>query len=1033
MKDPFTTGGKKGETSGGSKQSATKKAQDAVNRLHRNVQNQREDMGHHLRGVQQRLAGDVHDLKEAITESPLSLYAVSHLEKLSQKKGANTAEERFKVTPAYAYPNCKMNREELRNEMNLKSSYFHSFDLPAHQQSTKSAAVGTLYVEILQCFGLPKTELLGEASAFCIAVLGGCAFKTDVMPPVANPMWLCKMRRAARFPVMHAYARLYVGVFGRQDGPSDRDGFAGRVVLDVARLRPGCTYDVTSPLRQSAHVYCRQRRGAVRLRVHLEWHDERQALLSYVPRSLPAKPAPNESTTILCCDAKSFQNVARVVHGTHMPGRFTMRQLKATVREINFTRVHILRYMRKREIYNLTTWQYPLISGFVFLAWMHSVYNGSLVYLPGHVLTLLWLYMLKNYVAYGVESPVVKNGFLPPTWEELWSALLLSRKIEPLEMERKNEAEAKSALQDMNVDASSSTTSTPLQTIDESTALLKVIAEAFRNNVATKDMRYHFRIYRNVFRGSDAVTYLVEAGYARTRLEAVALGGRLMTELHLFEHVTNQHCFKDEALYYTFLAHDASEYTFTTHQPRGTWLFRILGLVPQQKLHPSAAAEAHIEMPYADGLDHPRFTVKDSLVIRSKQSQRLLEQEYSMMEETASTSQTTFENNLDALLDEDESDDQSLTLGDMSEYLSAQDTGDIVEVVMLKKPPQQDIDVVNKGDKKIVDVLAETRHKLHGLTCHMFNDRVYKICELVQMDESDNEQNTSKSSMGENKNERDGSKDAQSRRQTSRKESSRRAKARMKRSRKDEYDRLLAINKYSHGNPWLAKVGIIVQPIIEIALEWLCLFRALFNMFTWRDPILSFWISIVLPVVVVILHLFPWRLVLAVVGFALFGPQNWVLRLMRERRPGYEPPDFDKIVKKKKKPDASQDNNDGGDDNEEKDAPLFSNFAPDNRQIFNQDLDASNVREVVVPYSQLMYQRFYDWPPENEYARVVAEEPPQSDISKEFRSLRSSGSSSFNGSSLDVAERPSRVKRRAKKILAGIPLMRIRRKNTSTY
>jgi len=1026
MKDPSTTGGKKKKCNGGgggsssSKTSATKKkAHDAVHRLQQNIHQQ----ANHLRDVQ-------HDLKDAISESPLSLYAVSHLEKLSQKKGANTAEERFKVTPSYAYPGARMNREELRNEMNLKSSYFHSLDLPpTHQdQSTsRSEAVGTLYLEILQCFGLPKTELLGEASAFCVAVLGGCAFKTDVMPPVANPMWLCKMRRAARFPVMHAYARLFVGVFGKQDGSNDRaDGFAGRVVVDVARLRPGCTYGVTLPLRQSAHVYCRQRRGAIRLRVHLEWQDERQALLSYVPRSLPTKPAPNESTTIACCDAKSFQNTARVVYGSHMPGRFTMRQLKATVREINFTRVHILRYIRKREVYNLSTWQYPLISGFVFVAWMHSVYKRSLAYLPGHVLTLLWLYLLKNYVAYGVESPVVKNGFLPPTWEELWLALLFGSSIEPLEMERKNEAEAKSALQDMNV---TTTSTTPLQTIDESTALLKEIAEAFRNSVKVKDMRYRFRVYRNVFRGNDAVTYLVEAGYARTRPEAVTLGGRLMTELHLFEHCHNHHSFKDEALYYIFVASDSNEYTFTTHRPRGTWLFRILGLMPEPQLHPSAAAKAHIEMPFADGVDHPRFTVRESLVIRSKQSQRLLEQENSMMEETASTSQTTFENNLDALLDEDESDDQSVT-ADESEAFSLEDPGAIVEVKLLKKPPQQDIDVIIKGDKKIVDVLAETRHEMHGLTFHLFNDRVYKICDPVQNDDADSEQNTSKSSTGGSKRSPKG---ATSRRQFTRKEPSRRTKDRMKHSRKDEYDRLLAINKYSHGNPWLAKVGIIVQPIIEIALEWLCLVRALFNVFTWRDPILSFWISIVLPVIIVILHLFPWRLVLAVVGLALFGPQNWVLRVMRERRPGYEPPDFDKIIKTKK-PATSDDSEDGGDHQKDEDALLFSNFAPDNRQLCNQDFDGSNVRKVVVPYSQLMYQRFYDWPPENEYARVVAEDPPQCDISNEFRSMRSSGSSSFDESSVNVEDRrPGRAKRRAKKILAGMPLIRSRRKNVSTY
>ena len=33
----------------------------------------------------------------------------------------------------------------------------------------------------------------------------------------------------------------------------------------------------------------------------------------------------------------------------------------------------------------------------------------------------------------------------------------------------------------------------------------------------------------------------------------------------------------------------------------------------------------------------------------------------------------------------------------------------------------------------------------------------------------------------------------------------------------------------AHGNPWIAKVGIIVQPIVEMALAFLCLFRGQFE------------------------------------------------------------------------------------------------------------------------------------------------------------------------------------------------------------
>lgn len=89
--------------------------------------------------------------------------------------------------------------------------------------------------------------------------------------------------------------------------------------------------------------------------------------------------------------------------------------------------------------------------------------------------------------------------------------------------------------------------------------------------------------------------------------------------------------------------------------------------------------------------------------------------------------------------------------------------------------------------------------------------------------------------------------------------------------------------------------------------------RAIYNLFTWRDPYLCFWISFLGPFVVMLLHFFPWRIVMGVAGILVVGPQNWVLRILREKEK-IQPPD---------------------------------------------------------PDSQLMFaNRFYDWPPEPHFARV---------------------------------------------------------------
>jgi hypothetical protein len=940
-------------------------------------------MGKVKGGIKNSVDKGIVQLPSRRMSTSMSLSAVSDIEKLAQKRGTNTLEERFKVVPDYAYPNTRLNRAELRMEMNKKSSYFHGLRLPEEKQP-----VGELTVEILQCFGIPKPDLLRETSAFCVLVCGNHAFKTDVMPPVANPMWLSKMRRACIFPVHNAYARLYIGVFGQSQNEK-RDGFAGRIVVDISRLRPNCTYDITLPLRQSSHVYSREQRGAIRFRFHLNWNSEREAVLSYLPRKVP-KIEPNESVSIPCCDAKSFQNVARVVHGNDMPGKYSMKQMKAVVREINFTRIHVLRYMRKNEVRNMIQWRYPVISGFVFFAWMHSVYKGSVTYVPGHLVTVLLLHLWKNYAYYALES-TVQNGFLAPTWEEMFSALLLgtgNRKyIEPLEMEMKNEEAARSPLQDIQA----SMNAMSLSVIDESTASfnvpLKEIAEALRSGIKGKSLKYHFQTYHNSFRGTDAVDFLVNSGFAASREHAVVIGRRLAKELKVFQHVAGKHEFKDEPLFYVFLAYDSNEYIIKTHRPRGKSLFRMLGFLPEKDL---AEAQVHLEMPYSEGVDHPRFTVKESLVIRSKESQRLLSQE---MEDADAASgllgsqsqEQLARQGLDDFLDEDK-DENTKSTDFMEDEEEEEDDGVIVEIKILKKPPQQDINIKGKGGKKITDVLAEARHKVHGVLLHMFNDRVYKIDEKgATLAQPGSDKGISPSIPSQIQSPRKVSSRVESQRLTPPKSFSRdtlRSKSfsmdELKAgvdvaARKDEYNKLLGINKYSVGNPWIAKVGVIVQPIVEIALEWLCLFRALFNIFTWRDPILSFWISIIGPVLVVVLHIFPWRWVMGIVGLLVMGPQNWLLRVMREQKEDYEPFDADKIVKKKRAKKETES------EREPEELPLFSMYAPDNRPVNNSDVDQSNVRKIVVPYSPLMYQRFYDWPPEYEYARVRAEDPPRSD------------------------------------------------------
>jgi hypothetical protein len=439
------------------------------------------------------------------------------------------------------------------------------------------------------------------------------------------------------------------------------EDFIGHVVVDICRLRPGSTYDVTLPLRRSKHVFTREPQGSVRIRLHLEWNSERAAVLSYLPRSLGGTvrlhKTPNTRNSINCVDDRAARNIAHAVHGIHMPGKFDMTLMKSTLREIHWTRIHLFRYCKNREIYHLVYWVYPSISGFVFLAWMHAVYFDTVRYVPGHVVVFFLLHLLKNYAYYAMDSPL-QNGFVAPSLEELYWALVSGTKkrkkpcIEPLTVEREADPMALTAsdharLYNMN-DSNKSHSMDELY--DESGNLVHVsrfslaeIAEAMKKSLKTKPHRKGFTVFKHTFQGDEAVDFLLVNGFATTRPEAISVGRRLEREKVLFQHITKDSMFEDSPYIYCFLDNvETDSLVQTAREPGGARLMELLGFYSRKdgsrgtnqkkgKARGGGAyileSQEHVEFPFATGVDHPRFTVKESLVIRSAEEKSRLKKE----------------------------------------------------------------------------------------------------------------------------------------------------------------------------------------------------------------------------------------------------------------------------------------------------------------------------------------------------------------------------------------------------------------------
>ena len=69
---------------------------------------------------------------------------------------------------------------------------------------------------------------------------------------------------------------------------------------------------------------------------------------------------------------------------------------------------------------------------------------------------------------------------------------------------------------------------------------------AIMRRVPLKDRRHRFKVYKQSFVGKELVDLLIANECANTRKEAVSLLRRINGQFELFEHVVQEHDFKDE-------------------------------------------------------------------------------------------------------------------------------------------------------------------------------------------------------------------------------------------------------------------------------------------------------------------------------------------------------------------------------------------------------------------------------------------------------------------------------------------------------
>lgn len=81
------------------------------------------------------------------------------------------------------------------------------------------------------------------------------------------------------------------------------------------------------------------------------------------------------------------------------------------------------------------------------------------------------------------------------------------------------------------------------------------IAESMALRLNIKDRQYHLRTYKQSFLGNEAVAFLISEGHAANQSEALDIGNKLH-EMGIINHVTKDHAFKNEPLFYRFSMHE---------------------------------------------------------------------------------------------------------------------------------------------------------------------------------------------------------------------------------------------------------------------------------------------------------------------------------------------------------------------------------------------------------------------------------------------------------------------------------------------
>ncbi|KAL9182512.1 hypothetical protein ACHAXT_013164 [Thalassiosira profunda] len=326
----------------------------------------------------------VTEIDENVLAAESSMKLLGNLSPVAQESMrylfSNDTEKRILVKPYPDPANVEdttwFTEERLQDECYKPSTHW----IQAGQAG--GAELGKVYLEVLECRGLPNTDVGGnvgnKTDAFVSIVYGDVMVQTEVIDDSLSPMWMPWSTRAFVFNLHHPSTAIYIGVADYDVGPMEHECI-GRVAIDMGKFSPSTLYTLTYKLYESSNLHEKgESMGTLTVRLRMEIGDEKKYLLE-------GWKAP-EQNWINSQQWKSHRVAKYCVDGPHDEEVFEMTLFRSHINEL-MTQKRYLSYAIGDSVRSLVRWRgqvkvgrawLPLHSAIVFYCAIHVVERPQL-------------------------------------------------------------------------------------------------------------------------------------------------------------------------------------------------------------------------------------------------------------------------------------------------------------------------------------------------------------------------------------------------------------------------------------------------------------------------------------------------------------------------------------------------------------------------------------------------------------------------------------------------------------------------------